>query len=578
MRMFKNTILNKTLCMIILAVLLSAIITAIVFNYYGGRAFSGIKAEELVPRVKYLADVTADYMQGLMGQNGYERAIGGGFRVWDASMYAYNREGKLFVYPNRNGDDANVAAVGECLDTVLSGETVYSPNTKNRVGVIVGEPVTDRNGEVIGAVFLVKPLKELNTALQSLLIALLISMVVASAILVVPTYIGSRSIVEPIRQMNVTANAMAGGDFSVKAGESGTEEIVQLGKSLNHLSSALYATISDLTLEKNRLHAVINGLGEGIIATDSRGDIIKINQAALYLLGGSDGDDITCLAAYEELKLDTDASKNGGEIVREIKIRDRILRVITTPLEYEGKNHGSVTLIRDITEAARLEQTRVDYVANVSHELRTPIASIRGLADALNDGMVKKDEDKNRYYGYILHESMRLSRLIDDLLELSRLQSGAVAVTKQFISTEELIYDVADRFSHVASEKGLALKINCEYSGKAYTNPDRAEQVLVALIDNAIKHSPTEGEIKITAAKCEGKLMISISNPGSIDENDIEHLFERFYKADKAHSGEGTGLGLSIVREVLLLLDEKIWVKSADGRVIFTFTLALQSE
>ncbi len=576
--MFRNTILKKTLSMILLTVLLSAVITAIVFNYSGRRAFSEIKAGELVPRTKYLANVTADYMQGLMGQNGYERAIGGGFRIWDASMYAYNREGKLFAYPNRNGNDANIAAIEGYLATVLAGETVYSPNTRNEVGVIVGEPVTSMYGEVIGAVFLVKPLKELNTALHSLLIALLISMVVASAILIIPAYFGSKSIVEPIRQMNVTANAMAGGDFSAKAVEDGTEEIAQLGRSLNHLSSALYATISDLTLEKNRLHAVINGLGEGIIATDDRGEIIKINQAAMHLLGGSDGEDITRLAPYEELRQDTDAAKNGSEVSREIRVRERLLRIVTTPLEYDGINHGAVTLIRDITEAARLEQTRRDYVANVSHELRTPIASIRGLADALNDGMVKRDEDKARYYGYILHESMRLSRLIDDLLELSRLQSGTVAITKQYISAEELIYDVADRFSGAAAEKGLTISAECGYLGRAYTNPDRAEQVLIALIDNAIKHCSGEGTVKVQTERQGEKLLVSVSNPGSISENDIEHLFERFYKADKAHTGEGTGLGLSIVNEVLTLLGEKIWVRSENGRVTFTFTLALQSE
>lgn len=576
--MFRNTILKRTLAIILSTVLLSALITGIVFNYSGRHVFSEIKAGELLPRAKYLADVTGEYMQGLMGRNGYERAIGGGFRVWDAAMYAYNSQGRLFAYPGREDDEKNIAAVSEYLDTVLGGEGVYSPNTRNRVGVIIGEPVIGSHGAVIGAVFLVKPLNELNAALHSLLIALIISMVVASAIMIIPAYMGSRRIVEPVRQMNVTANAMAGGDFSVKASEEGTEEIAQLGRSLNHLSAALYSTIRDLTIEKNRLHSVINGLGEGIIATDDRGEIIKINSAALKLLGGNEEDDVTHLAAYDELKRDMDAAHGGSEVSREMKIRERILRIYTTPLEYEGKNRGAVTMIRDITEAARLEQTRIDYVANVSHELRTPLASIRALADALNDGMVKSEGDRARYYGYILHESMRLSRLIDDLLELSRLQSGSVALTRQYISIEELIFDVADRFSEAAAEKGLKVEAACDYSGRAYTNPDRAEQVLVALIDNAIKHCEGPGTVEIKAFRQEEKLRISVSNPGSVADEDIEHLFERFYKADRAHSGEGTGLGLSIVWEVLSLLGERIWVKSRDGKVTFTFTLPLQKE
>ena len=576
--MFRNTILRKTLSIMLLAVLLSALITAVVFNYSGGKAFSAIKAGELVPRAKHLADVTADYMQGFMGRNGYERAIGGGFRVWDAAMYAYNVEGKLFAYPAAEDHSKSTAAIKEYLDTVLSGESVYSPNTKNRVGVIIGEPVVNRQGIVIGAVFLVKPLNELKAALHTLLIALLISMIVSSAISIIPAYIGSKSIVDPVRQMNITANTMAGGDFSVKASEKGTEEIAQLGRSLNHLSAALYATISDLTLEKNRLHSVINGLGEGIIATDPMGEIIKINSAAMQLIGGTEEDDISELEPYSQLRQDMEAVRNGIEIFREIKVRERILRIVTTPLECEGANRGAVTLIRDITEAARLEQTRIDYVANVSHELRTPLSSIRGLADALNDGMVKKEEDKARYYGYILRESMRLSRLIDDLLELSRLQSATAAFSKQYTKIEDLVYDVADRFADAAQDKGLKIIASCDYTGYVYTNPDRAEQVLVALIDNAIKHCYEEGAIEVTAKKANDKLKISVSNPGSIADEDIEHLFERFYKADKAHSTEGTGLGLSIVQEVLSLLGEKIWVKSYDGIVSFTFTLSLQKE
>ena len=560
------------------AILLSALITAVVFNYSGRQVFSGIKAAELLPRAKYFADVTGDYMQGLMGRNGYERAIGGGLRVWDAAMYAYNSEGKLFVYPGRGNDERNIAAVSEYLDSVLNGQPVYSPNTKNKVGVIIGEPVVSTYGNVIGAVFLVKPLNELNAAMHSLFIALLISMIVSSALSVIPAYLGSKSIVEPVRQMNVTANAMAGGDFSVIASEEGTEEIAQLGRSLNHLSTALYATISDLTFEKNRLHSVINGLGEGIIAADHTGKIIKINNAALHLLGGDEEDEITYLPPYGYIEDDMETVRSGSEVSREIKVRDRQLRIITTPLEYEGKNRGTVTLIRDITEAARLEQTRKEYVANVSHELRTPLSSIRGLADALNDGMVRSEEDKVRYYGYILHESMRLSRLIDDLLELSRLQSGTVAFTKRLISVEELIYDVSDRFTDAAKEKGLKIILSCDYNGKAYTNPDRAEQVLVALLDNAIKHCHEKGTVEIWAGKVSDKLRISVTNPGNIAEEDIEHLFERFYKADKAHSGEGTGLGLSIVQEILTLLDEKIWVRSENGKVTFTFTLTLQKE
>ena len=571
--MFKDTILRRIVVIILLSVLLSAVLTTAAFYYSGGRVFSGIKAKELRPRAEYLANITAEYLQGLITKETYERSIGRGFKVWDASMYAYDACGDLFAYPANEDSTVNKDAISGLLQNVLKGESVYSPNTKNHAGVLIGEPVVSRFGNVIGALFLVKPLNELNAAMGSLIYALIISMIASSLIMILPAYLGSRSIVRPIRQMNVTANAMAGGNFTAKAEEEGTDELVQLGRSLNHLSAALSATISDLTLEKNRLHAVINGIGEGIIAIDAEGKIIKTNSAALRLLGGSYADDITALPAYRQAAEDIGCVLGGETVSKELKVRDRILRVAITPLTDGGRGEGAVMLIRDITEASRLEQTRTEYVANVSHELRTPIASIRGLADALNDGLVKKDEDKARYYGYILRESMRLSRLIDDLLELSRLQSGTIAFKKQFISINELIEDVADRYVSAAREKGLNVEIDIGEPYKVYTNPDRAEQVLVALTDNSIKYGYS-GTLRFSAEKKGDSLYISVSNPGSIADEDIDHVFERFYKADKAHAGQGTGLGLSIVNEVLELLGERIWVKSENGTVTFTFTLS----
>ena len=571
--MFKDTILRRIVVIILLSVLLSAVLTTAAFYYSGGRVFSGIKAKELRPRAEYLANITAEYLQGLITKETYERSIGRGFKVWDASMYAYDACGDLFAYPASEDSTVNKDAISGLLQNVLKGESVYSPNTKNHAGVLIGEPVVSRFGNVIGALFLVKPLNELNAAMGSLIYALIISMIASSLIMILPAYLGSRSIVRPIRQMNVTANAMAGGNFTAKAEEEGTDELVQLGRSLNHLSAALSATISDLTLEKNRLHAVINGMGEGIIAIDAEGKIIKTNSAALRLLGGSYADDITALLAYRQAAEDIGCVLGGETVSKELKVRDRILRVAITPLTDGGRGEGAVMLIRDITEASRLEQTRTEYVANVSHELRTPIASIRGLADALNDGLVKKDEDKARYYGYILRESMRLSRLIDDLLELSRLQSGTIAFKKQFISINELIEDVADRYVSAARGKGLNVEIDIGEPYKVYTNPDRAEQVLVALTDNAIKYGYS-GTLRFSAEKKGDSLYISVSNPGSIADEDIDHVFERFYKADKSHAGQGTGLGLSIVNEVLELLGERIWVKSENGTVTFTFTLS----
>ncbi|MEA4970213.1 MAG: histidine kinase dimerization/phospho-acceptor domain-containing protein [Candidatus Pelethousia sp.] len=575
MKLVRNTILKKIVAVILLTVILSAALTALTFNYYGRSVFSRIKAKEMEPRAKYIADMTAEYLEGAIDGRGYTRAVSSDYYIWDAMVYVYNAGGELFAYPARQEAAANAEALTAYLPSVLGGERLYSPNTENNLGVIIGEPVRGRRGSVIGAVFLIKPLGEVRAAIGSLLVALIVSMVAVTAIMIAPAYLGSRSIVQPIRQMQAIANAMAGGDFTVRAPDMGGDEIASLGKSLNYLSAALSATIGDLTFEKNRLTATLNGLGEGIVSFDASAEVTQFNPASLRLLGVKQGQEPTGSPLLEKLLPAIKAVLAGeGTAQREMERGDAILRFTITSLYEGGRIEGAVMLIQDVTEAVRLEKTRTEYVANVSHELRTPLASIRGLADALNDGLVKKEEDKARYYGYILHESLRLSRLIDDLLELSRLQSGAVALSKQSLCMDELIYDVADRYSAAAQEKGLAITANVpENCLRANTNPDRTEQVLIALLDNAIKHTEGAGEIILTAQDQGSKLQISVSNPGEIGEKDLPHLFDRFYKVDQAHSGNGTGLGLSIAYEILSLLGESIWAESEDGRVTFTFTL-----
>ena len=232
-----------------------------------------------------------------------------------------------------------------------------------------------------------------------------------------------------------------------------------------------------------------------------------------------------------------------------------------------------IILIQDVTESERLEQTRRDYVANVSHELKTPIASIRSLAETLSDGMVKNDNDKVRYYEYILRESMRLSRLIDDLLELSRLQSGSIALTKQSFYLEGMIESVSERMKLIADDSEIRLEYEESVLPSAYSNPDRIEQALVSLTDNAIKYSDDGGMIRIHAIEKPEHIIVEVRNTGHVNESDLPHLFERFYKADKSHTGLGTGLGLAITKEVLELLGESISVKNDAGEVVFAFTV-----
>jgi two-component system sensor histidine kinase ResE len=232
-------------------------------------------------------------------------------------------------------------------------------------------------------------------------------------------------------------------------------------------------------------------------------------------------------------------------------------------------------------ESGRLEQTRQDYVANVSHELRTPVAAIRAMGETLRDGMAKTPGKQSLFYNNIVRESLRLSRLIDDLLELSRLQSGAETMQKKNFDLCEVLRNVVDTYGHSASEAGITFSPHFDIDAPIHVfgSPDHIEQVMVVLLDNAIKHTQEGGEIFLTVADKGVRVTVGVGNTGDlIPGEDLPYIFDRFYKADKSHSGEGFGLGLSIAKEIMNRLGENIWAESGNSVTQFVFTVRKHGE
>lgn len=240
-------------------------------------------------------------------------------------------------------------------------------------------------------------------------------------------------------------------------------------------------------------------------------------------------------------------------------------------------NSLAIKLEENQKQAKMLEQTRRDYIANVSHELKTPVASIRAISELLNDDMMIDKIDQKKYYSMILRESMRLELLIEDMLELSRLQSGNVAVEKSFVRLEELFYEIIEEFQIRAEDLDINFYVprNIKEDIILYTNKNRIIQVLIILLDNAFKFTPIEGSVSINISEEEDLVRVRVCDTGvGIEKDDIPFVFDRFYKADKSHSSIGTGIGLSIASEIMRHLDEEIYVDSEIGHgSIFTFTI-----
>ncbi len=578
-----GSIFEKFLFYLIFGCVLTSVIAVLVYLLTGASVHARRIAEEMLPRAESMSRLATRLQSG---QISYDSFLDFTLKEQQGTrVYIFDEEATLIAYTTENVTATEVISQSILkygAQVVSTGEQLISTKWRSADGVVVGVPIVDNLERVTGAILMTRPSFEVYSSLMSFVRALMLSSLVASAFMIVPAYFISRRMAKPIRTMTRASAAMASGNFNVRADESRDDEIGQLGVALNHLSTQLQLNISNLILARNRLHVILDGLKEGVVALEADHSLIYQNQAACQLLGVCAEEDIM-RALAPVLPLCDEVQKSAEARALTIDIGERkLLLVVSLSQETSELAPGTVIVAQDVTAAERLEQTRRDYVANVSHELRTPIASIRSLAEALNDGLVKKEDDRSRYYGYILRESMRLSRLINDLLELSRLQSGAIALEKGDFHLDGVVSAVVEQTSLVASYSGIRVteRWNCEKPLLVHANSDRIEQVLIALIDNAIKFAADDGVIILDVKKSEdnARAIVSVMNTGHIPEQHLPHLFERFYKADMAHSDGGTGLGLAIVHEILSHLGEGIEAANEGEYAVFRFTVALSDQ
>ena len=441
------------------------------------------------------------------------------------------------------------------------------------------------NGELTAYIIVATPTEDMSRLLSDFLNILLLSTFFVSLAMLMPVYFATMRLVMPLRKVTTIAQAMGQGDFSIRADSNAKGEIGELAKSFNDLSDRLSKSITDLTVERNRLREIFDVISEGIVSVDTKLRPQYTNPAITTLFENARRKNLFTerlqIIPFDEIWDDMKQCINEKiTIERTINEKDNsYLSTIVPTFDNEGNIIGATGFFRDITESERLEQTRRDYIANVSHELRTPLTALRGLVEPLADGMVRSESDRKRYYGIILHETMRLSRLIDDMLELSRLQARTLAFKTFPFDLNALLKEIETKFEPVMTDAELQFKVEFK-SGKLPTvmgNPDRVEQILVILMDNAKKYTPQGGSITISTEFDDdnNQVLVSVIDTGQgIHEYDIDHIFDRFYKADRARGKKGTGLGLSIARELLSYMGETISVTSEYGEgTTFTFTL-----
>lgn len=612
---------RRVLVLVYGTVILFALLITGIYTVVSPQIFASNKITDLIPKGQIIAGYIESTLRGELSSTYLVPLIGRSTSQWEATVWVVDASGDTLIrtqqIEGRRVGRLPAKLSESMLPQVLSGEvathvgsmedltvsdgashrkSAWSSSVMNGLSegsakapetdsteevmngnlVVVAVPITFMD-EVIGAVFMAQSMTEIMGGMQALTNTLALSLLLVGLLMLPVVLFFASRMVRPITRMRTVALTMAGGDLTARAEDGSNDEYGELGRALNYLSSELGSTISSLQMERNRLQSLINGLSEGIIAVDAKGATTLINPAVYGLLNLQSTDDNVRAAAPDVFAMFDQALSSAQAVKKTVWQGDVALHISVSPLLLQsGEVTGCVGIVSDVTSAERLEQTRRDYVANVSHELRTPLTAMRALIEPLRDGLVKTEEQRQQIYDVVLRETMRLSRLVNDMLELSRLQSGTASLSRSVFAPLPLFNLIHETYSAYAEDYQQTFVYDVpEDLPSVWGNPDRTQQVLIVLLDNAFKYTPEGGVVTLSACAEGDVVRVRVRDTGvGIPAADLPHVFDRFYKVDKSHHSKGTGLGLAIAYEIMKHLGEEMSVTSEPGQgSCFTFTL-----
>jgi len=433
-----------------------------------------------------------------------------------------------------------------------------------------------RNGSIIGVARTALPLSEIDQMVDNLTRTILLAAASSGLLAVIVAVFAARAITRPLARLTQSAAALA--DDPLKAGRfrrhGGPAEVTQLSQTMERMDAAIRDSLRQVAAERDRLDAVLANLADGIIMIDASGRVELLNAAARQLLGrrrhGLVGRTVAEVLRDHELVELVERARGDADppmVTQFLELRNprRFLRAAARRFG-SGEAVQTLLVLQDLTELRRLETIRRDFVANVSHELRTPIASIKLMTETLQDGVVDDPEAARDFLSRIAQEIDGLHCLVEELLELSRLESGRVDVVLVPSDPRDLVEGVASRLAAMAERAGVSLMVEVPPGlPPVMADAERMGQVLVNLLHNAIKFTPRGGRIVVRAAAEDGQVRLSIADTGvGIDRDLLPRIFERFFKADHARASGGTGLGLAIAKHTVQLHGGRIWAES-DG-------------
>ena len=397
-------------------------------------------------------------------------------------------------------------------------------------------------------------------------------------------HIVTRGDTRSLRGVSRALRRLARGEMEQRVPVEPGSELGELAQAFNDMSVSLTAMVSEYREDHDKLSAILATMNDGVVLIDGEGNTTLINPAAQEALRlpasqrGGEGQRFIELVRDHELNSLVALCQETGELqYLEVEFLDsrRYLSVIATPLRLDVQE-GVLLVLHDLTEARRVETTRREFVANVSHELRTPLAAVRGAVETLQEGALSDAEAAPQFLARIQRDVDRMTRMVEELLNLSRLESGEVNLNLESIDISRSISEAVELYRDEASSLGVELEAaDCGDLPRAVADEARLQQVLSNLVENAVRFTPAGGRVRIEATSRNGSLEVSVKDTGiGMGPEHLPHVFERFYKGDRATPKGGTGLGLAIAKHIVQAHGG--WIK-AESRIgedsAFTFSI-----
>lgn len=448
-------------------------------------------------------------------------------------------------------------------------------------------PLKNANGEMMGLLIMSAEVDALERGTQQIWFVLSISLGLALVLIII---LGSRITVrytKPIESATNVAMELAKGNYRARTYEDRLDETSMLSTSINILARNLQEMVNAQEMQQDRLTTLIENMGSALLLIDHRGFVVLTNRTFREFFNLEESQ--LKKVRYHEVIHYSEVNKLVEEI---FMTEERLRKQILLPYKLDRKHYevygapiignndvwkGIVVVFHDITELKKLEQMRKDFVANVSHELKTPITSIKGFSETLLDGAMDDPETLKSFLDIILKESDRLQSLIQDLLELSKIEKQGFQLFVEEVEVAGLIEDVIPILKEKAKPKDISLQADFESRGTAEVDSYRLKQVFINLISNAITYTPRGGNVSVKLQDDQDKVYVKVKDNGmGISQEELPRIFERFYRVDKARSRNsgGTGLGLAIVKHIIEAHEGDIEVESElEKGTTFTVTL-----